>query len=98
MLKNWGIFHGAYFQEPFGYSIFQAVDYGKLPIINKDWAVELDYKYRVSTKNEFDKCVKQIMKDSYEIKVNEFNKIKNYMKQFDNLDVWVDKVRNILLN
>lgn len=98
MLKNWGIFHGAYFQEPFGYSIFQAVDYGKLPIINKDWAPELDYKYRVSTKNEFDKCVKTILKDSYDTRQIEFDKIKTYMKQFDNRDEWVDKIRNILLN
>lgn len=98
MLKNWGIFHGAYFQEPFGYSIFQAVDYGKLPIINKDWAIELDYKYRASTKNEFDKCVKQILKDSQEIRTIEFNKIKNYMKKFDNIDEWTDKIRNVLLN
>ena len=98
MLKNWGIFHGAYFQEPFGYSIFQAVDYGKLPIINKDWAPELDYKYRVSTKNEFDKCIKTILKDSHEIRLNEFNKIKTSMKKFDNRIELIDKVRSILLN
>lgn len=97
MLKNWGIFHGAYFQEPFGYSIFQAVDYGKLPIINKDWVPELDYRYRASTKNEFDKCVKTILNDSYEVRLGEFNKIKDYMKQFDNKEIWIDKVRNILL-
>ena len=97
MLKNWGIFHGAYFKEPFGYSIFQAVDYGKLPIINKDWAQEVDYKYRVSTKNEFDKCIKQILKDSQQEREYEFTKLKNYMKQFDNKNEWADKIRKIML-
>ena len=51
---DWGISHSCFQNEPFGYGIFEAVDYGKLPIINKDWAPEVEYKYRVSTKNEFD--------------------------------------------
>lgn len=97
MLKNWGIFHGAYFQEPFGYSIFQAVDYGKLPILNWDWAPEVDYKYRVGNKMEFDKCVKTILKDSYETRFENFMRLKAYMIQFGNVERWVDDIRNILL-
>jgi len=97
MLKNWGIFHGAYFKEPFGYSIFQAVDYGKLPILNKDWAVEVDYKYRASTKNEFNKIIKRILKDSHQERQKEFNKLKEYMVQFDNKEKWVDQIRTALL-
>ena len=97
MLKNWGIFHGAYFQEPFGYSIFQAVDYGKLPIINNDWAPELDYKYRANTKMGFDKMVKTILKDSHDTRLNEFMKIKTYMLKFGNMDKWVDDIRNVLI-
>ena len=97
MTKNWGIFHGAYFKEPFGYSIFQAVDYGKLPIINHDWAVDLDYKYRASNFNEFHKVVKKIIADSEENRLKEFEKIKNYLKKFDNKDIWIDKIRNIIL-
>jgi hypothetical protein len=97
MLKNFGIFHAAYFKEPFGYSIFQAVDYGKLPIINKDWAPEVEYKYRVSTKNEFDECVKQILKDSHEERVANIKNLKEYMIKFDNKDVWIDKIRTAIL-
>lgn len=97
MLKNWGIFHGAYFQEPFGYSIFQAVDYGKLPILNWDWAPEVDYKYRVGNKMEFDKCVKTILKDSYETRFENFMRLKAYMLQFGNVERWVDDIRNVLL-
>lgn len=97
MLKNWGIFHGAYFQEPFGYSIFQAVDYGKLPILNWDWAPEVDYKYRAGNKMEFDKVVKTILKDSYETRLENFMRLKAYMLQFGNVQKWVDDIRNILL-
>jgi hypothetical protein len=96
--KPWGIFHGAYFKEPFGYSIFEAVDYGKLPIINKDYAIEVDYKYRASTKNEFDNCIKQITKDSHETRVEERNKLINYLKKFDNKKEWIDKVRTQILS
>ena len=98
MTKNWGIFHGAYFKEPFGYSIFEAVDYGKLPIINTDWAPEVDYKYRASTKNEFDNCIKQIIKDSQETRIEERNKLIKFMKKFDNKKEWVDQVKSQILS
>jgi hypothetical protein len=98
MGKNWGIFHGAYFREPFGYSIFQALDYGKLPIINKDWCKEVDYKYRVETKNEFDGCIKQILKDSHETRVEERNKLIKFLKRYDNKKIWADKIRTQILS
>ena len=97
MFKNWGIFHGAYFKEPFGYSIFQAVDYGKLPIINHDWAVDLDYKYRASNFNEFQKVVRKIIADSETNRLVEFEKIKNYLKKFDNKEIWIDRIRNVFV-
>lgn len=96
MKKDWGIFHGAYFNEPFGYSIFQSVDYGKLPIINKDWGVEVDYKYRAESKEDFDKCVCTIMKDSQETRLAEWNKLKEYLKTFDNKKVWVERIISVI--
>ena len=96
--KNWGIFHGAYFREPFGYSIFESLDYGKLPIINKDYAIDCDYKYRASTKNEFDDCIKQIQKDSHETRVEERNKLINFLKKYDNKKEWIDQVRSQILS
>jgi len=97
MNKNWGIYHGAHFGEPFGYDIFQAVDFGKLPILNYDWCTELDYKYRVGTKNEFDKMLKIILKDDFNTRYTEFKKLREYLYTFDNRDEWVDKTRTALL-
>ena len=97
MLKNWGIFHGAYFKEPFGYSIFQAVDYGKIPVINKDWAEEVEYDYRASTMNEFKKVVNKIQHDPIEKVEKNFNNLKDYMKKFDNKEEWIDKIRSVIL-
>ena len=96
--KTWGIFHGAYFKEPFGYSIFQALDYGKLPIIHTDWATEVEYKYRASTKNEFDGCIKQIVKDSHQTRVEERNRLINFLKKYDNKKDWVDQVRTQIIS
>ena len=96
MKKDFGIFHGAYFKEPFGYSIFQAVDFGKLPIIHTDWGKELDYKYRASTKNEFDKAYKKILFDTHEERLFEFNKIKSYMMKYDYKDKWVTAIKKLL--
>ena len=97
MLKNWGIFHGAYFKEPFGYSIFQAVDYGKIPVINKAWAEEVEYDYRASTMNEFKKVVNKIQHDPIEKVEKNFNNLKDYMKKFDNKEEWIDKIRSVIL-
>ena len=96
--KNWGIFHGAYFREPFGYSIFEALDYGKLPIINNDWCTKVDYKYRASTKNQFDGCIKQMVKDSHETRNFERNKLIDFLKKYDNKKEWVDQVRSQILS
>lgn len=98
MTKNWGIFHGAYFKEPFGYSIFQAVDYGKLPILHTDWCKDLDYKYRAGTINEFSKIIKRILRDSQEERQIEFDKLKTFLKKYDNKDEWSDKVRSMILS
>ena len=96
MKKDFGIFHGAYFKEPFGYSIFQAVDYGKLPIIHTDWAKDVDYKYRASNKNEFDKCVKKILRDTANERFAEFAKLKTYMLTFDKKTRWKSDVLKII--
>ena len=58
---------------------------------------ELVYKYRVSTKNEFDECVKQILKDSCEERYKWWKKLKDFMKKYDNKDEWIDKVRTAIL-
>lgn len=97
MMKNWGIFHGAHFSEPFGYNIFQAVDYGKLPILNYDWCPELEYKYRVGTMNEFQKMIKVILKDDHNTRNEEFLKLKEYMQKYTDKETWIDKVRTSLL-
>jgi len=96
MRKDFSIFHGCYHKEPFGYSIFEAVDYGKLPIIHTDWGVGLNYKYRASTKNEFDKMVRKILGDSQEVRQQEFNKIKDWMKQYGNPKSWSNKILDVI--
>lgn len=92
MLKDWGIFHGAHFKEPFGYSIFQAVDFGKLPIIHSDWGNGLDYKYKISSKKDFDIYIHTILTDSHETRLHEWNKLRNYLKTFDNKSEWVNQI------
>ena len=63
MKKDWFISHSCHTKEPFGYSIFQSIDYGKLPIIHSDWG-DVDYKYKASNKKAFNYIVNQIQKES----------------------------------
>lgn len=96
--KSWQIFHGTYKNEPFGYSIFDAVNYGKLPILHKEWGVECNYEYRVENKEDFDDLVKELIETPYEKKLQEFEKLKEYLKEFTDKNKWVEKVGNIINN
>ena len=93
---DWGISHSAFISEPFGYSIFESVDRGKLPIIHTDWCSDLEYPYRVASKKEFFDIYTKISNESYETKVIWFEKIKTYMKEnFTNKQLWIDSLLDI---
>ncbi len=93
---NWGISHSAFTSEPFGYSIFEAVDRGKLPIIHTNWCKDFDYPYRASSKKEFSDIYSEITSQSYETKLFWFNKIKTFMKRnFTDKDYWIESLLDI---
>jgi len=93
---DWGISHSAFTSEPFGYSIFEAVDRGKLPIIHKDWCKDLHYPYRASSKKEFNDIYSEIISQTYETKLFWFNKIKSYMKRnFTDKEYWIESLLDI---
>jgi hypothetical protein len=92
---KWGISHSCFIDEPFGYSIFQALDYGKIPIISKDWCEEYDYPYRANNKNEFDEVFKILISTEYNVKNKVMKDFRNYLKKFDNIEEWVIKYLEI---
>lgn len=93
---DWGISHSAFTSEPFGYSIFESVDYGKLPILHKTWCPKLEYPYRASSKKEFGNTYKKILSDSYEKRENWFNVIKTYMiENYTDKEKWVQSLLTI---
>ena len=93
---DWGISHSAFSSEPFGYSIFEAVDKGKLPILHSTWCKDLEYPYRASSKKEFQNIYKNLCDISYEEKLKWFNHIKSHMiDNFSNKQEWVNKLLDI---
>lgn len=96
MELSWSISHSCHTKEPFGYSIFQAVDWGKLPILHTDWG-DVEYRYRASNKEEFNKVYNLILSDKPEVHQKEFNRLKKYLKKFDNKKKWVENVKNLFV-
>jgi hypothetical protein len=93
---NWGISHSCFQNEPFGYGIFEAVDWGKLPILHENWHIPLDYKYKASNKEEFLEMYNIINNDSYETKQLEHQKLKNWMQtHFSDKELWKQKLLDI---
>ena len=94
MCKDWSISHSCHTNEPFGYSIFQAVDYGKLPILHSDWG-DVDYKYRASSKEEFDSMVETICRDSYAELLDNWMRLSEWMMKYSNKWKWRDEIKNL---
>ena len=92
---DWGIFHGAYVNEPFGYSIFQAVDYGKIPIIGKEWCKDMNYPFRANTVKQFETQVAKIKELSVEERNSYLQQLRNYLSKFSSAYNWRDKLLSI---
>lgn len=93
---DWGISHSCFEHEPFGYGIFEAVDFGKLPILHEKWHVPLDYKYKANSKESFYEIYKMICEDDYETRKSEFEKLKSWMiNHFSNAEEWKQKLLDI---
>jgi hypothetical protein len=93
---DWGISHSCFENEPFGYGIFEAIDWGKLPILHTKWVDSIDYKYKADSKETFRETYEIICKDDYETRKVEFDKLKNWMmSNFSNKDVWKQKLLDI---
>jgi hypothetical protein len=93
---DWGISHSAFTSEPFGYGIFESVDRGKLPILHETWCKDFEYPYRVSNKKQFNDIYNHIVSESYEVKCNWFEKLKNYMvTNYSDKKQWINSLLDI---
>lgn len=93
---DWGISHSCFTNEPFGYSIFESVDYGKLPILHKSWCNDFEYPYRASSKKEFRNIYNRLISESYSEKNKWFKLLKQYMiNNYTNKDKWINELLNI---
>ena len=93
---DWGISHSCFSVEPFGYGIFEAVDNGKLPILNTNWCKEFEYPYRASSKKEFNHIYSRLKETTYSEKNKWFNLLKEYMiNNYTNKDKWVNELLTI---
>ena len=93
--SEWGIFHGAYVNEPFGYSIFQSIDYGKIPIISKDWCKDMEYPFRANTVKQFETQVAKIKKLSIEERNTYLQHLRKYLLKFSSESNWRDNLLSI---
>ena len=92
-LRDWGISHSAHIVEPFGYSIFQAIDFGKVPILAGDWLTEYDYPFRASNPVEFHEQYRKLCEVSLDERRNLLYPLREYLtNRFDNKEEWVEKM------
>ena len=94
--KRWGISHSSFVNEPFGYSIFQAVDYGKIPILNSYWCKDIEYPFRSYSKEEFDERVKRIKGVSYQERNDILENLRNELNnRYNNPKIWANQYLSI---
>ena len=93
--EDWGISHSCHLHEPFGYSIFQALDYGKLPILQKDWLINYEYPFRAFTKEEFNEQIDNISDLSEKERQDYLDNLRDYCRVYDNKEEWTQKYLEI---
>ena len=93
--QDWGISHSCHLNEPFGYSIFQAFDYGKLPILQMDWIKDFKYPFRSFTKEQFKEQVDNISNLSVQERNDYLDDFREYLRRYDNKSEWSDKYLEI---
>ena len=93
--QDWGISHSCHLNEPFGYSIFQAFDYGKLPILQMDWIKDFKYPFRSFTKEQFKEQVDNISSLSVQERNDYLDDFREYLRRYDNKSEWSDKYLEI---
>ena len=87
--------HSAHIYEPFGYSIFQAIDYGKLPILSEDWLPNIEYPYRASTKEKFEEVYKDICNVNVVARQTLLQYLRSNLLKYDNKEEWANKYLEI---
>jgi hypothetical protein len=92
---NWGISHSAHIYEPFGYSIFQALDYGKIPILSRDWYTDIDYPFRAFGMHEFYHEWKRVCELSVEARREWVFLLREYFKKYDDKKRWTEQLLEI---
>jgi hypothetical protein len=95
--KNFQIFHGAYTKEPFGYAIFDAIDNGKLPILDGNWMKDIKYRYRAINKKQFHYQYLRILEDGFDKNKKQFDRLKAGLEKFTNKQKWVTEICNYLI-
>ncbi len=94
--KNFKIFHGAYTKEPFGYAIFDAIDNGKLPILDSNWMRDIKYRYRAMNKAQFHYQYLRILEDGFEKNKKQFDRLKKGLEKYTNKEKWIQQIMEIL--
>ncbi len=93
--QDWGISHSCHLHEPFGYSIFQAFDYGKIPILQMDWCKDYEYPFRAFNKKQFDEQVYNISNLSINERQQYVDGYRDYLSKYDNKQEWTDRYLEI---
>ena len=93
--EEWGISHSCFTNEPFGYSIFQSIDFGKIPILSKDWCSEMDYPFRASTQKQFEIQYAKICRLSIEERNSYLEKLRDYLSKYSSKEKWRDDLLKI---
>ena len=92
---DWGISHCAFNNEPFGYGIFQSIDYGKVPILSKDWCEDIKYPFRADTLKQFEKQVARISKLSVEKRNTYLRKLRKSLLNYTDKKTWKNNLLKI---
>ena len=76
-------------------SINLSLDYGKLPILQKDWLINYEYPFRAFNKKEFDEQLNNISELSEGERQQHLDGLRDYCREYDNKKEWIKRYLEI---
>ena len=71
------------------------MDYGKVPVISKEWCKDMEYPFRASTQKQFEKQVAEISNLSIEDRNTYLGDLRSHLSKYSNIDEWRNKLLSI---
>ena len=77
-------------------AIFDAIDNGKLPILDSNWMKKIKYRYRAMNMQQFHYQYLRILEDGFEKNKKQFDRLKKGLEKYTDKQKWIKQILEVV--